>query len=344
MKELSIVIPCYNCEKTINRLLDSIIFAGLTRDQYEVIVCNDRSTDGTLDKIRCYEDKMDIVYCKTTREFHCPGNTRQAALPYISGEWFTFIDNDDAFEPGMLKIVMSYIRAKNIEYVLATNFREYYETTAGRDFLMADADTWLHGKFFNKHHILDEFKCHFKDDLFSHEDVYFNSMVLAHLISIGKDYVYFPICTYKWMHNEESLSRSYYREKDFYIEEYLGDYIEGASDPYFDMWKSANDDNTKMFALNQIMMTLLHAYFYYEAAVARLGQNNVIDTMYVAIRSLKRRMIEVLNSNYYPMSDKYITDYIYSLPERYHSIKGKCFAGSNPFVESQSFRDFILNL
>ena len=47
--KLSIVIPCYNCESTIGRLLDSILANDLHKDLYEVIVCNDKSTDNFLD-------------------------------------------------------------------------------------------------------------------------------------------------------------------------------------------------------------------------------------------------------------------------------------------------------
>ena len=108
--KLSIVIPCYNCESTIGRLLDSILANDLHKDLYEVIICNDKSTDNFLDIVKTYEDKMNIVYCETTREFHCPGNTRQAALPYIKGDWFTFIDNDDMFEPDAFKAVFKYIK------------------------------------------------------------------------------------------------------------------------------------------------------------------------------------------------------------------------------------------
>lgn len=339
MKKLSIVIPCYNCEKTINRLLDSIIFGGLLREQYEVIVCNDKSTDSTLDKIHCYEDKMDIVYCTTTREVHCPGNTRQAALPYISGEWFTFIDNDDMFEPKALAASMKFIDEYNLKYILNTNFRAFDGDAPTREYIGEDADTWLHGKFFNKHNILNVFGCRFKDDLFSHEDVYFNSTVLAKLISIGEDYVHANIFTYRWMNNPESLSRSYTSNNHLYIEEYLPDYIAGSSDPFFDLYEYATTNHTKGFAIHQVMMTLLHAYFYYQASVYRLGSNRTLESSYDAIRKLKRRIISTFDT-----IDVDIIEYIYKLPELYHSIRGKSFQGAIPFIEAQSFRDFILNL
>jgi glycosyltransferase involved in cell wall biosynthesis len=152
--KLSIIVPCYNCSKTIGRLLDSIVNNDLEKEEYEVIIVDDKSTDGFLDIVKTYEDKMNIIYCTTTRDVHCPGNTRQAALPYIHGEWFTFIDNDDMFEPYAFKTVFNYIEEKNIQYTLCTEFREFYyeEDKYGREIRGDETDTWLHGKFFNKKH------------------------------------------------------------------------------------------------------------------------------------------------------------------------------------------------
>lgn len=340
--KLSIVIPCWNCEKTIGRLLDSILENNLGKDEYDVIICNDRSTDNFLDIVKTYEDKMNIVYCETTRDFHCPGNTRQAALPYIDGEWFTFIDNDDMFEPDAFKQVLKHIADNNLQYTLVTNFREYFpETnTYGRTMEHDGTDTWLHGKFFNRVNTLEKFGCRFKDDMFSHEDLYFNSWNLSCLINEGRDYDYLPIYTYKWSHNPNSLSRSYFSKKDFYIETYLGDYLMGASYPYFNMFNNIKSTNeAKAFAWNQIMMTMLHGYFYYQASLWRLGQNDTLEDAFNAIKKFKRKIVKELN-----MNEDEMINYIYSMPERYDKIKVTCRAGSNAFVELQSFRDFIMNL
>ena len=51
----SIVIPAYNCEKTIQRTLASI--TNQTFSNYEVIIINDGSTDGTEKKVNEYITK-----------------------------------------------------------------------------------------------------------------------------------------------------------------------------------------------------------------------------------------------------------------------------------------------
>jgi glycosyltransferase involved in cell wall biosynthesis len=339
--KLSIIIPCYNCENTIGRLLQSILDNKLDKEDYQVIVCDDKSTDNFLDIVKTFEDKMNIVYCETYRSVHCPGNTRQAALPYIEGEWFCFIDNDDMFEPDAFKNVFDYIEKNNVEYTLCTEFREYYYEAQkyGREIKGDETDTWLHGKFFNTEKTLKEFNCFFKADLMSHEDVFFNSCNLAHLISIDKDYVYYPIFTYKWVYNPNSLSRSYFNQKDYYIDTYLGDFMMGACYPFFDMYLNDERQEKKAFALNQIMMTLLHGYFYYQSSLWRLGSNETLVESYNAVKDLKRKIVKELG-----MTDFDIINYIYQNPDRYNSVKRGSQQGCCAFVEVQSFRDFILNL
>ena len=340
-KKLSIVIPCWNCEKTIGRLLDSILDNHLDRNIYDVIICDDKSTDNFMDIVKTYEDKIDLIYCKTTRDFHCPGNTRQAALPYIDGEWFTFIDNDDMFESDVINIVLKYIEDNHLQYTLVTNFREYFpqDNTFGRIMLGEDGDTWLHGKYFNRVNTLEKFKCRFKDDMFSHEDLYFNSWNLACIVNMGRDYDYLDLFTYRWIYNAESLSRSYFNTQHYYIETYLDDYLVAASHPYFDLLKESNNEIARQFAWNQIEMTLLHGFFYYSASVWRLGKENVLPQNLESLKAFKRKMIEELKC-----SEEDIIKYVYAMPERYDKIKYISRAGSNAFVEEISFKDFIYSL
>ena len=113
----------------------------------------------------------------------------------------------------------------------------------------------------------------------------------------------------------------------------------GCSYPYFDMYNNSEKQETKDFAFNQIMMTILHGYFYYQASIYRLGRNETLDDSYLALKHFKQKIIKELNKNTFD-----IINYVYSLPERYNNVKIGCFTGTNQFVETQSFRDFMLNL
>lgn len=49
MTKVSVIIPCYNCEGTIDKCLDSL--AKQTYQDYEIIAVNDGSADNTLLKL-----------------------------------------------------------------------------------------------------------------------------------------------------------------------------------------------------------------------------------------------------------------------------------------------------
>lgn len=55
MAEISVIIPCYNVEKYIDRCLESITAQTIGLDMLEIILINDGSTDNTLDKLYRWE-------------------------------------------------------------------------------------------------------------------------------------------------------------------------------------------------------------------------------------------------------------------------------------------------
>jgi glycosyltransferase involved in cell wall biosynthesis len=50
--ELSVLIPCYNAEQTIDRLMNSIMVQKYPSEYLRIIVTNDGSTDNTLAKLK----------------------------------------------------------------------------------------------------------------------------------------------------------------------------------------------------------------------------------------------------------------------------------------------------
>ena len=335
---LSIIIPAYNCSKTIERLLNSIIANNFSKEELEVIICDDKSTDNLLELVKPYEKILQIKYCTTTRELHCPGNTREEALKQATGTWITFIDNDDMFEPDAFVQVKKFLQKNKVKYVICTDFREWNPDTEEytRDFSGEETDTWLHGKYFNRKNMIEKFDIHFKEDLFSHEDVYFNSTILGNLIGNDEDYIFPHFYTYRWVTNPDSLSRSYFSTDHYYIETYLNDYITGASYPFFDMIKKYPEK--KDFYIHQIMMTMLHAFFYFDASRYRLG-DKFLSCNLTHLHDFKVKICEELGFTNYD-----IINYIYADPKLYTRIKESSVYGSNLFVETQSFKDFILTI
>lgn len=87
--KLSIIIPVYNRETRIIKALDSIPI----RDDIEVIVIDDCSTDGTMSVLESY-DKYPIIVLKNEVNSG-PGIARNKGIDKAIGEYVTFLDSDD---------------------------------------------------------------------------------------------------------------------------------------------------------------------------------------------------------------------------------------------------------
>lgn len=95
-EKVSIVTPCYNGEKYLERFLKSIL--NQSYKIIELIFVNDGSTDRTEDIIKAYKTKFNLHNIELIYLFQ--ENAGQAAalnngLKYIQGEYLLCIDSDD---------------------------------------------------------------------------------------------------------------------------------------------------------------------------------------------------------------------------------------------------------
>lgn len=97
---ISIIIPVYNAESTLNRCIDSIINQSF--DDWELLLIDDGSKD--ISGIIC--DKYKDIDCRI-RVFHKSNggvsSARNLGLDNACGEWVTFIDADDWAFPSLLE-------------------------------------------------------------------------------------------------------------------------------------------------------------------------------------------------------------------------------------------------
>jgi len=86
---LSIIIPTHNSQKTINRCLDSITNQSFLREQYEIIVVDDGSTDMTV-SIAKELGADSVIVTKPCFQ----GKARNIGVKIAKGEFLAFIDSD----------------------------------------------------------------------------------------------------------------------------------------------------------------------------------------------------------------------------------------------------------
>lgn len=122
---VSVIMPVYNAEQYIRQTLDCLLVRNET--QFEVICVDDGSTDHSLEILREYEAKDPRVRVITQTNAGA-GAARNNGMQYARGEYLSFLDADDFFEPDMLRL--AYDRAHTLETDI-TVFRcdQYYEST-----------------------------------------------------------------------------------------------------------------------------------------------------------------------------------------------------------------------
>ena len=96
MKQISVIIPCYNAAPFLDRCIQSLINQTTGLENLELIFVNDASTDNTLDILmqyeRQYEDSIMVINCdKNGRQ----GTARNIGLQYASADYIGFVDADD---------------------------------------------------------------------------------------------------------------------------------------------------------------------------------------------------------------------------------------------------------
>ena len=113
--KISVIIPAYNAENYIEECLNSILEEN--KISMEVICVDDGSTDRTLSILREYEEKDDRLRVITQKNAGA-GAARNNGLKFARGEYLAFLDADDFFDPGMLRLAYEQAHLDNSDIVV----------------------------------------------------------------------------------------------------------------------------------------------------------------------------------------------------------------------------------
>lgn len=101
---VSVIIPCYNAEPYVAQTIRSVL--EQTRPADQVIVVDDGSTDGSLEVVRRFGDRVLLL----TGRNGGASPTRNKGLVHATGDALMFLDSDDVLGPTALEALVEGLR------------------------------------------------------------------------------------------------------------------------------------------------------------------------------------------------------------------------------------------
>ena len=102
MIKLSIIVPVYNVEQYLEKCLQSCLSQDIPHNEYEIIVVNDGSPDGSLaiaERIAATSSNITIISQKNGGL----SVARNTGMSVAKGDYIWFVDSDDWIETNCLK-------------------------------------------------------------------------------------------------------------------------------------------------------------------------------------------------------------------------------------------------
>lgn len=115
--KISVIIPCYNAEDTIQRAVDSIINQSMSFNNIELLLYDDASSDNTKELIKNYSKNYENIIPIFGTENRGPGVGKNKCLENATGEYVLFLDADDEYDKEMCAKLYSTAKLENADIV-----------------------------------------------------------------------------------------------------------------------------------------------------------------------------------------------------------------------------------
>ena len=214
MKELvSIIVPAYNSEKTIQRCINSLLSQSYAN--IEVIIIDDGSTDNTCRICDNYTSNCNIVIVH--KENEGVSAARNDGIEVARGEYLVFVDSDDEVGIDYIKQLMDW---KEYDYV-TSGFKQQLSDGTWKQYVFVEEEVEqveirehprkYVGKYYfgspwaklYKRDLINKFNVRFDVKISKGEDTLFNMDYLEHI----RNMKIVPYCEYYYYYYKNSLVR-----------------------------------------------------------------------------------------------------------------------------------------
>lgn len=213
---IEVIIPSYNCSKTLPRTLFSLC-AQLDKN-FSVLVVDDCSTENILDIVNSFTDKLNIRYIRNDQNMGC-GVSRKIGIDNTLGDYITFLDSDDVFMPYTIEIFNQMVKSNpNVELFDSQFYEEVCDELCGALITHKTEYYFCHGKLY-KMDYLNKLNIGYVPEVKYADDIYLNT-ICCELTDVYE--INIPMLI--WTNNIDSVMRRR-KDKQYFRYEVLRDYL-----------------------------------------------------------------------------------------------------------------------
>lgn len=144
---IDVIIPAYNCAKTLGRTLASL--AAQTDRDFRLTIVDDCSTEDINPVVYRYRGAINDIRVIRKSNNEGAGMARQTGIDKTDGEWITFVDADDVLMPYAIEVFKIIIENNPDMNVLHSAFLQ--QSVNDHEYLlMTRGYTWMHGKLYRR--------------------------------------------------------------------------------------------------------------------------------------------------------------------------------------------------
>lgn len=129
--EVSVIVPCFNCESTVKESVGSIFNQTFTN--FEIVLIDDGSRDSTLDVIKGIQQQHPEKVRVIQQKNQGVSVARNRGIAESKGQYITFLDSDDLYAPNKLDAQILEIKQSQVDAIFAT-IERFEDSPTGRLF------------------------------------------------------------------------------------------------------------------------------------------------------------------------------------------------------------------
>lgn len=299
--KVSVIVPAYNVEKYIERMLKAI--RNQTMEDFEVIIVNDGSTDGTQEKIEKFS-KTDSRFISYIKENGGVSSARNFGLEMARGKYVVFWDADDKVPSNSLKSLCEKADETNADMVIGrVVINKTNEKTTPKSITNLSKQSeinkmdwqliWLFtasNRLFKKE-IIDKYDLKFTDSDLGEDGIFWLNYLSYCSKVAGVDANVYEYEKRFFLDQNPSLTQKGNRYFDEYYDKFIAA-IENAADKIFASVRYSD----KQVEYNREK--------FYQEIYKRILRNNIIADMYRNIWILTNKEIELMHDAFKKCKDK----------------------------------------